>query len=147
VTPNFAPLAANVVDWYAASMGLSFDHEIGHNFGARHDRTQDPTDGLPYSHNHGFVNLAQQRVTIMAYPSTCNSLGFPCPRSPVWSDPTELPVNTWGVASGPFAADNARALELSAPTVAAFEQQHNLVGCCVNTGTFWNKDWRPGPCP
>ena len=147
VSTDFAPLAVNVVHWGAATLGLTFDHEIGHNFGARHDRKQDPNDGMPYNHNHGFVNVAQEQVTIMAYPSSCSPLGFSCSRSTNWSDPNLLPVNTWGLAIGPLAADNARALELSVPTIASLELKHNLVGCCVKTGTFWHTKWKPGPCP
>jgi hypothetical protein len=147
LSTNFAPFAVNVVDVWAAVVNYSFEHEIGHNFGARHDRAQSTIFGAPYNFNHGWVNLSAQQVTMMAYTKTCDSFGYDCVRVPIWSDPDYPTAGDWGIASGPFAADNARTLSTSAPTVADFNTKKNLVGCCINTGNWLYKKWRPGACP
>lgn len=145
VGSQFAPYAVNVVDWRAAFIGYSFDHEVGHNFGALHDRAQE--NDVSYDYNYGFINMVLRQATIMAYKSTCESFGFECIRVSNWSDPTLPPPGIWGLASGMLAAHSARTLIENSPTVASFDSKHNLVGCCVNAGNFWFRKWRPGPCP
>lgn len=150
VSINFAPLAVSVVDWGAAVPGFSFEHEIGHNFGARHDRLGDPTDGEPYVYNHGYVNAPASEVTVMAYRSSCKPIPplTKCERVQVWSDPDHVPAGDWGVASGSNSADNARVLRTSAETMSKlFEEGEELIGCCINHGGWFNLKWGPGKCP
>lgn len=147
VTTNFAPYAVSVVDWGAAFFNYSFEHEIGHNFGARHHREHDPDDGLPYMFNHGGWNQPAQMVTIMTYRSVCQ-FGVDCDRVAVWSNPDYPPIGAWGLATGVDAADNARALRESKGTISQLhEQGSDLVGCCVNVGNWINQKWQPGECP
>ena len=46
-----------VVNRGCASPNLSFPHELGHNFGARHDTYVDPLTS-PYAYGHGWVDVA-----------------------------------------------------------------------------------------
>ena len=146
VNVGWAPRAAHVVAWDTAVANKSFDHELGHQFGARHDWSADWTNNQPYPFNHGYVNLDANQVTIMAYTSSCGSYLL-CTRRGIWSDPDYAPVGSWGTASGAYAANNARTLETSAPTVSQFDTKHNLVGCCNKEGGFLFTEYRPGPCP
>jgi len=60
----------------------TFTHEIGHNYGAAHERRQ----GLgPYPYGHGYQHPWGSWGTVMAYP--CN-FGRRCPPLLSWSSPT-----------------------------------------------------------
>jgi peptidyl-Asp metalloendopeptidase len=91
----------------------SFGHEVGHLQGARHDRYVDGTL-TPYQYGHGFIPASKSWRTIMAYGNNCAN----CTRIQYWSNP----LKTYGgVAMGTVTyEDNARVLNLTAPTVAAF---------------------------
>ena len=89
----------------------------------------------PFDYNHGFVNpssnwpmpgidsldAAKQWRTVMAYNDACDDEGEFCRRIRNWSDPdSTLLGEPMGIASGNSAADNVRALNNTASTVAAF---------------------------
>lgn len=144
---DVARRSVSVVDWYYATWALSFDHEIGHNFYAVHDRAQEPDEALPWNYNYGFVNADYNVVTMMAYTSTCASFGAACTRIGNWSDPTLSPPNVWGLASGPLAAHNARTLNETRTTIANLSDNQDEVGCCIKYGNWLISKYRPGPCP
>lgn len=148
VGTDWAPRAVHVVTWDAAVTKRSFDHELGHQFGARHNWEKDNTLMKPYLYNHGYLNLSANQVTIMAYPTMCLYYGTSCTRAGIWSDPDYPLGGPWGVAyPALLPADNAQTLESSAPTVAAFNTRHDLVGCCIKEGGFFSRTYRPGQCP
>ncbi|MEM6822264.1 MAG: M12 family metallo-peptidase, partial [Verrucomicrobiota bacterium] len=90
----------------------SFGHEIGHLFGARHDRYVD-NETTPFPYGHGFLNGNQWR-TIMGYGNGCDS----CQRRNYWSNPD---VKLGGVATGTDDHENnARVLREEAKRIAAF---------------------------
>lgn len=100
-----------VVHHGCATSTYSLAHEIGHIFGARHDRTLD-TSTEPFPWGHGYVNAEKWR-TMMAYRSSCNG----CPRMPVWSNGV---ARIGGEPAGSDDADNARVLREQASRVANF---------------------------
>ncbi|HJX30097.1 MAG TPA: M12 family metallo-peptidase [Thermoanaerobaculia bacterium] len=99
--------------WDCITGYYSFGHEIGHLQSARHDPANDPSTS-PYSYGHGYqYNGNPKWRTIMAY----NCSGG-CPRLNYWSNPNKL-YN--GVPMGTTSqSDNARVLNLTRGTVAAF---------------------------
>ena len=148
VDVDFRDWAFFVVKRSCATGNYSFGHELGHLMGARHDRFVDDTDGKPFDYNHGYVHVQDGWRTVMAYnddcdcsdedgtePDTCpagsdrTTAASPwCDRLLYWSDPgatydkagNNQEGGAMGIASGDEAADNVRALNNSAPTVAAF---------------------------
>jgi hypothetical protein len=99
--------------WDCITGYYSFGHEIGHLQSARHDPANDPTN-TPYAYGHGYQYLGSPKWrTIMAY--ACSG---GCPRLNYWSNPTKLyngqPMGTT------TRSDNARVLNLTRGTVAAF---------------------------
>jgi hypothetical protein len=91
----------------------SFGHEVGHLQGARHDRYVDSSTS-PYAYGHGFIPAAKNWRTIMAYGNNCGN----CTRINYWSNPNKT---YGGVAMGTTQyEDNARVLNTTASTVAAF---------------------------
>jgi hypothetical protein len=93
----------------------SFGHEIGHLQGARHDRAVDGSTS-PYSYGHGYVDPNDRWRTIMAYGNACNN----CTRVQYWSNPNVTYPSTGQAMGTATYEDNARVLNTTAATVAAF---------------------------
>lgn len=109
--------ATSAVAWDCAVGNHSFAHELGHNFGARHDPYVDSSTS-PYAYGHGYVYLAGTWRTIMAYNNQCTDNATSCTRITRFS----TPLKTYNsVATGTSAThDNARIHNDVAATVAAF---------------------------
>ena len=93
----------------------SFGHELGHLQGARHDRFVDGTL-TPYQYGHGFIPSTKNWRTIMAYGNNCSN----CTRIQWWSNPLKTYPATGQVMGTTAYEDNARVLNGTAATVAAF---------------------------
>lgn len=61
-------------------------HELGHNFGARHDWFVDDAQ-TPFAFAKGYVDLSQRWRTIMSYDDACRAHGFSCQRLDYFSNP------------------------------------------------------------
>jgi Metallo-peptidase family M12B Reprolysin-like/Viral BACON domain len=106
--------AFTVVNRSCASGNYSFPHEIGHNFGARHDIYVDASS-TPYAYGHGYVDCIQGWRDVMAYPSQCGGT-----RIPYFSNPNMTygsPPDPLGVVT---TADVARVHNQNASSVANF---------------------------
>ena len=110
-----ATSAFAVADQSCITGYYSFGHELGHLQGARHDRAVDGTLS-PYQYGHGFIPSTKNWRTIMAYVNGCGS----CARIQWWSSPLKTYPATGQVMGTVAYEDNARVLNLTAPTVAAF---------------------------
>jgi peptidyl-Asp metalloendopeptidase len=109
-----ASSAFTVINRGCASGNLSFPHEIGHNFGARHDVFVDAST-TPYPYGHGWVDCAEGWRDVMAYATQCGGT-----RIPYLSNPNMTygsPPDPLGNAS---TADNVRVHNQNAVTVANF---------------------------
>jgi hypothetical protein len=93
----------------------SFGHEIGHLQGARHDRYVDGSTS-PYAYGHGFIPSTKNWRTVMAYGNNCSN----CTRIQWWSSPLKTYPLTGQVMGTTQYEDNARVLNTTAATVAAF---------------------------
>ncbi len=95
-------------------------HEVGHNQGATHDRYVDRN--YYYKYGHGYVNLAGQWRTVMAYPTECVDNGIPtgCTRVGYMSNPR---VSIAGSKGGTKRYENnAKVLNKTAKRIARLEQ-------------------------
>lgn len=122
--------AFSVVNRGCATSNLSFPHELGHNFGARHDTYVDSAN-TPYAFGHGFVNVAQAWRDVMAYNNACAASGVSCARVPYFSNPNVLygiPLAPMGSAS---TADVARVHNQNALTVANFRASSSGGSTCT----------------
>jgi hypothetical protein len=112
-SPGFAPYAYSVTADVWASGNLAFPHELGHNYGALHDRQN--SSGSTYAYGWRFYgNNGVQYITVMAY--------YPGTRIPYFSNPSVLyQGQPTGVAlPAANAADNALLHENNAAGTAAF---------------------------
>lgn len=111
--------AFSVINRSCASGNYSFPHELGHNFGARHDAYVDPAS-TPYAYGHGWVDVAQRWRDVMAYNDACAASGVSCARIPYLSNPNL----TYGSAADPLGstttADAVRVHNQNALAVANF---------------------------
>ena len=103
-----------VVHWDCSTGNLSFGHELGHLYGARHNPENDGTT-TPYAYGHGYWAPNAAWRTVMAYPCSAKT----CPRLNYWSSP--LVTYTDGQKMGNTAnSDNARVLNERGAVMAAF---------------------------
>jgi len=90
----------------------TFTHEIGHNYGAAHERRQGPG---PYSYGHGYHHPQGAWATVMAYP--CN-FGRRCPPLLRWSSP--LLTYQGAVTGTARTEDNRRVINQRKEVMASF---------------------------
>ncbi|HEU4557789.1 MAG TPA: M12 family metallo-peptidase [Longimicrobium sp.] len=110
-----ATSAFAVAHWSCITGYYSFAHEVGHLQGARHDRFVDSSTS-PYAYGHGFIPSSKRWRTVMAYGNNCSN----CTRIQWWSNPLKTYPSTGEVMGTAAYEDNARVLNLTAPTVALF---------------------------
>ncbi len=107
-----------VVEWDNAVGTLTFPHELGHLYGARHDLYVD-TDDTPYEYGHGYVDLPNLFRTVMAYNDECEDAGTSCTRIPYFSNPA---VDYFGDPTGVTGeSDNESAHDNSDDDVGSLE--------------------------
>lgn len=102
-----------VVSIDCANSFYSFEHEIGHLLGCRHDPSHD-SNTTPFAYGHGYVHPSNTWRTIMAYgPDTCQRVLY-------WSNPN---VFYNGAPTGTVATqNNARVWNERSNTIMAFRQ-------------------------
>ena len=110
-----ATTAFAVADQSCITGYYSFGHEVGHLQGARHDRLVDGSTS-PYAYGHGFIPSSKNWRTIMAYGNGCSN----CTRIQWWSNPLKTYPSTGQVMGTAAYEDNARVLNLTAASVAAY---------------------------
>ena len=130
-----------IVHYDCATGYYSFAHELGHLQGARHDPDTDAST-KPFAYGHGFQHTSPLPSwrTIMAY----NCAGG-CPRLQYWSNPK---IKHNNIAMGTAAkSDNARVLNATASTVAAFRSAPQSTS---TVGSIWQYTGTPcsgSSCP
>ena len=105
-----------------------FAHELGHNFGAEHERASNNSGGI-FSYSHGFTSPSESWHTIMS--NGCNSN---CASINRWSNPSQLfnnealgiPIGTTGEA------DNATSIAMTKTSVANFRQSNTQTTVLCN---------------
>ena len=118
IGPN-AGYGFTVVNRGCASGNLSFPHELGHNFGARHDSYVDAAT-TPYAYGHGYVNTNGGWRDVMAYNNACAAVGISCTRIAYLSNPNVSYGNPASPTGNATTADTARVHNQNALTVANF---------------------------
>ena len=104
-----------VVEQYAVGY-MSGPHELGHNYGMRHDLANAGSGSGPFPYSYGWrAQLGAGWRTVMSY--------APGDRIPYWSTPLVTCPGTPAEPCGTATADNARVLLMRAATVAQFRLQ------------------------
>jgi Metallo-peptidase family M12B Reprolysin-like len=129
VTTTFENFAFTAVRRSCAVTFLTFPHELAHIMSARHDWANDPAADMPSPYNHGHTSVFEFERTIM---SIANGTRIQFFSNPNLNYPTT--GEPMGVATGMQQADNHRALNDTALTVANFR--------CTSprTANVWAKD-------
>jgi hypothetical protein len=113
-----ASTAFAIVHYDCATGYYSFAHELGHLMGARHNEQEDP--GTPRTYGHGYRHDGPSPGwrTVMSYdcPAHCERLQY-------WSNP-DIKYGTYSMGTT-ATNDNARVLNETAATVAAFQPHTN----------------------
>jgi hypothetical protein len=112
-SPGFAPNAFSVVEVSCATGYYSFGHEIGHNMGLNHARS-DPTGTGAFSYSYGYKWPGYR--TVMAYAPGIRVLYFSNPNVGYGGNPTGVDV------ASPSSAYNALSLDNTRVTVANWRQ-------------------------
>jgi len=109
----------SVINRGCASGNLSYPHELGHNFGARHDTYVDAAT-TPYAYGHGWVDVGQGWRDVMAYNTACAAYGVNCTRIAYFSNPNLTYGNPADPLGSTATADVARVHNQNAQAVANF---------------------------
>ena len=117
---DFSSHAFSVLHHSCATGYYSFAHEIGHNMGSQHNRSNSSQPGA-FSYSYGFQDPANRFRTIMAYncPTTCLRINH-------WSNPNVQFQHlgpTGHHAHSSEGADNHLSLTQMAPSVAQFRDR------------------------
>jgi hypothetical protein len=128
--PAFAPSAFSVVDVDCATGYYSFGHEIGHNMGLNHARS-DPTGAGAYDYSYGYKWTGYR--TVMAYAPGTRVLHFSNPNVNYFGNPTGIDEPS---ASSAY---NARSLDNTRVTVANWRQtvRPSITLVAPNGGESW----------
>ena len=102
---------------YSYISGHTFAHELGHNWGCYHNRSN---SGTQVAYAHGYQDPNKQFRSILSYPCS----GANCPRVNWYSNDV---VNYNGQPIGDAANDCARKINERRNTVANFRQAVNAV--------------------
>jgi peptidyl-Asp metalloendopeptidase len=127
-SPGFAPNAFSVIDQSCATGNYSFGHELGHNMGLNHARS-DPTGPGAYSYSYGYKWTGYR--TVMAYAPGTRVLYFSNPNVLYGGSPTgvsELATDS---------AYNALSLNNTRVTVASWRVQATVTVVAPNGGEAW----------
>ncbi len=109
-----------ITHYSCISPNYSFEHEMGHNMGSRHDTYVDPKT-TPYTYSHGYVNQAafvagapasKRWRDIMSYNDQCTASGFSCTRLRYFSNPSNIylsdPMGNATTANAVLTLNNTR---------------------------------------
>jgi hypothetical protein len=121
--PGFESYAFSVVELGCMTGYYSFGHELGHNMGLNHARS-DPTGSGAYAYSYGYKNPSNLFRTVMAYCCGYPSCTSGCPRVLHFSNPNVMyGGNPTGISeASPSSAYNALSLNNTRVTVANWRQ-------------------------
>jgi len=123
-TTYASPFGFSTVDYSCAVDNYSFAHELGHNMGLDHDRGAPPPITPLFPYGVGYVDVAHEWRTIMAYDNQCAAQDpvVHCERLGRFSNPDQTyegaPLGR--PASGPDPADERLALNNAHAYVASY---------------------------
>ena len=127
VTPAFENFAFTAIKRSCSVTLLTFPHELAHIMSARHDWPNDGNADMPFAYNHGHTGAFERTIMSVSNGTRIQFFSNPNLNYPASGEPM-------GVATGMQQADNHRALNDTALTVANFR--------CASprTANVWAKD-------